>query len=579
MAAPCSADDGSYHDKSDGAFFVHICRNAAPVTSREEIQLMSLLLDILLVLIGGLALGEIADRLGLPRLIGMIAGGMLLGPHLLDWLSPTVYEISPEIRMLALLVILLKAGLGLDKNKILAQGSVALRLGFMPAVIEAGVVTLAARWLFAWPWLYCWLLGWIVCAASPAVIVPMMLYLKSRGWGVDKGIPDLILAGGTMSDATAITMFGIFVTWLADGISGGWIQQVVQIPLQIIAGAAIGYAAGKLAHYILRRTPFASSPIQDVLVGGTLALLLILGGGILPYSDFLAVMVMGFVILETDPVLARRLRTEIDRAWAVAQIFLFVLIGAAVNLDTIATAGLRGIAVVAIGLAVGRWLGIFASTWGSNINLVERMFMVVGDMAKATVQAAIGGIPLAMGLAYGEEILAISVISIVITAPLGAFGTVALAPRMLKRGDVDPSRVTVHTDHRFLVALDGSRVAACALDRAAAIAREADADLLILHVTDEPQNRDRGMEAALQSIDDIEHEFSARPGSPPETIIETARASGCDYIFMGKSNSGGVDQFPVGSVARQVIESTDIPVILVDPNEEERARETAADTA
>ncbi len=523
---------------------------------------MEFLNDCLLVVAGGFLAGEAAHRLRLPRLIGMIGAGMLLGPHLLDALSPALYGVSPEVRMLALLVILLKAGLGLDKGKILSQGTVALRLGFLPAVIEATVVALATRWIFGWEWLYCWLVAWIICAASPAVIVPMMLHLKSRGWGVDKGIPDLILAGGTMSDATAITMFGIFLTWAAEG-GGGLGHQLASIPVQVGLGVALGYAAGKVAHGLIRRTNFGV--IQNLLIVGGLALLLIRGADLFAYSDFLAVMVMGFVILETDQVTARRLRVELDKVWIVAQIFLFVLIGAAVNLDMVATAGLRGLAVVGLGLAVGRWLGIFASTWGSVITLHERVFMVIGDMAKATVQAAIGGIPLAMGLPYGEEILAIAVLSILVTAPLGALGTARLAPLMLQRGRVDPTRVTVRKDHRFLVAVDGSRASHRALEKAAEISREVDAELIILHVSD--GDGDPRLREDLAMVGDVSHQYIIREGSAAETIVASAEEFSVDYVFLGKANHHCFERRIPGDVSCEVLETAGVAVILVDGRE------------
>ena len=526
---------------------------------------MHLLADLFYVLLGGFLVGELADRLRLPRLIGMIGAGVLLGPHLLDLFSSSLYAISAEVRMLALLVILMKAGLGLDKKKILAQGSVAIRLGFLPAVIEATVVAVATRWMFGWEWLYCWLLAWIICAASPAVIVPMMLHLKAKGWGVDKGIPDLILAGGTMSDATAVTMFGIFLAWASEGGQSGVLQQLGSIPVQVTGGVLLGYLAGKLGRWLLCQISLTTGVMQDLVVAGSLGLLLILGGSLLPYSDFLAVMVMGFVILETDPVLARRLRVELDKVWVVAQILLFGLIGAAVNLDVVASAGLRGLAIIGLGLAVGRWLGIFASTWRSIITLRERVFMVVGDMAKATVQAAIGGIPLAMGLPYGEEILAIAVLSILITAPLGALGTVTLAPRMLARGKVDPTRVTVSKDHCFLVAVDGLAASRAALEKAGAMARECDARIVVLHVA--AGEVDPELQKDLELIRDISHEFTVRHGSEAEIIAEIAGDVSADYIFLGKANRSHPEGTSPGSVSRQVIEATDIPVILVDEHE------------
>ncbi|TVR67001.1 MAG: sodium:proton antiporter [Spirochaetaceae bacterium] len=533
---------------------------------------------ILLILVAGFLAGEIAGRLRLPKLIGMLLAGIVIGPDLLDVMPAAMTELSAEIRRLALLVVLLKAGLGLDREKILAEGSVAIRLGFMPAVIEAAVVAVASRYIMGWDWYTAWLLGWVICAASPAVIVPMMLRLKSEGWGVDKGIPDLILAGGTASDGVAVTMFGIFLVWVVDGAAGagaggagaggaGIALRLLDIPLQIGLGLVAGFLAGRAAVFLLSRLRLAESIIHDLIVALALGLALITFDTYLPYSSFLAVMVMGFVILESDVVLARRLRAEIGKVWIVGEIFLFVLIGAAVRIDILADAGLRGLAIIGIGLLVGRWAGIFASTAFSRITWGERVFMVVGDMAKATVQAAIGGIPLAMGVAGGEYILAIAVLAILITAPLGAFGTAFLAPRMLQRGTVDPTRIIVHEKHRFLVAWDGSPGAGAALERAARTARQLDADIVLLHVP----HRDDAELTREQLIDvlgparDIAVDIVQGRGNPAELIIETAESRGVDYIYMGKWTTSRGENVLLGDVVQHVIGITEIPVIVVEP--------------
>ena len=205
-----------------------------------------MLRGILLIVGVGFFAGEIAGKLKLPKLIGMLIAGIFLGPYVLDFLPQEILNISEEIRIFVLLVILFKAGLGLDKEKLLAQGSVAIRLGFLPAVIETFVVAGAVRWLLGWDWLLAFLLGWIICAASPAVIVPMMLRLKSEGWGVKKGIPDLILAGGTTSDAVAVTMFGITTAWIVGDFAHNIGFQVGSIPLKIVLGIIIGYLSGRV---------------------------------------------------------------------------------------------------------------------------------------------------------------------------------------------------------------------------------------------------------------------------------------------------------------------------------------------
>jgi len=522
-----------------------------------------MLQGILIISLAGFLAGELARRLGLPRLIGMIVAGIMLGPHGADLLTGEIMGISEEIRLLALLIILFKAGLGLDRGKIMSQGSVAIRLAFMPALIEAGVVAVAARLILGWEWLFAWLLGWIICAASPAVIVPLMLRLKSEGWGVKKGIPDLILAGGTASDGVAVTMFGITLAWITGDFSGNWGMQALSIPLQILGGIGAGYLAARGILLLINRLSLTGNIIHNLILGLGAGLGLVILEDYLPFSAFLGVMVLGFVLLEKDQVLARRLRSYLDDIWVLGQIFLFVLIGAEVNLEILPQAGPPGLAIIAIGLLVGRWTGIFASTWGSAIAFRERVFMVIGDSAKATVQAAIGGIPLAMGVAHGETILALAVLAILISAPLGAWGTTFFAPRLLEKGRVDPTRVRIQETYKFLVAFDGTPPAESALRQAARLSRQMDAHLYILNVQGQ-----EGKSLTLRRLVDIMESLAADlpydletvRGNPARVIPRLAADLEVDFVFMGKSNKGN----GLGDVAQQVIDNCTVPVILLE---------------
>ncbi len=533
---------------------------------RELSKVVDLLLGILIILTVGFFAGELAGRLGLPRLIGMLLSGIITGPYVLDFLPPAVLDLSPEIRMLALLVILFKAGLGLDKEKLLAQGSVAVRLGFLPATMEAAAVAVAAYYIFGWDWLSSGLLGWVICAASPAVIVPSMLRLKAEGLGVKKGIPDLILAGGTASDAVAITMFGIFLAWLTGSMSSSLWLQLADIPVRIVLGILLGLLAGMAVVLLIHRSKLVGDAMQQLIVALGMGLLLVIGEELIPYSSFLAVMVMGFYILERNSVSARQLRKELDKVWVVGEIFLFVLIGAAVNISVLYSAGLRGLAVIGSGLLIGRSLGLFASTWGSSITVRERLFMIIAFMAKATVQAAIGGIPLAMGVGYGEEILAISVLAILITAPLGAFGTMYFAPRVLEKGRVDPSRVSVRDDFALLVAYDGSRASREAFLEAARSARQKDARIVLVTVNQDGGkyvNREELLALAKSLAGDLPVHCEIRSGSPPREIIQAAEDHKADYIYMGKRNYPVYERLLLGDTAQSVVEHSSIPVILV----------------
>ena len=526
---------------------------------------------ILLILIAGFAGGEMARRLKLPPLVGMLAVGIFLGPHLFDLLPADIMAYAGEIRMLALLVILFKAGLGLDREKIFSRGDVAIRLGILPPLIESAVVAVAARYLLGWGWIVSWVLGWIVCAASPAVVVPMMLKLKSMGLGVNKGIPDLILAGGTLSDVFAVTMFGLFMSLAAGEMGGSPVNQLLNIPLHIVLGLIFGLGAGLLLTTVLSRTDLVPDGVMpELILALSLALLLLLGENFLPYSEFLAIMTMGFTILERDTVLARRLRREVDKIWQAAEIFLFVLIGAAVNLQIMASAGIIGAIIIALGLLIGRSLAMYLATAGSDFSRRERGFMVVGQSAKATVQAAIGGIPLAAGLAQGEYILAISVLAILITAPLGAWGIDFFAGRWLKKGSVDPTRINVREDYELLVALDGSRSARRALREAARIARQLDARLLVVCVKDgKIRLTEEEIKTELAALRDIKHRLiTPRSEDASSKIIDLACEYEPDYIFVGSGSQRGRNKYrKPGRVASDLLEKCPVPVTIVDAEE------------
>ena len=533
---------------------------------------MNLTSDLLWILLIGYLGSRLALRLGLPGLTGMVVAGLALGSSGADVLSSEVYALSTDIRLLALLIILLKAGLGLDKEKLLARGSVALRLVILPVLFEASVIAIATRLFLGWEWLYCWLLGWIVCAASPAVIVPLMLKLKSEGWGVDKGIPDLILAEATISDATAITMFGITLAWLTQTTTAT-ANPVSAIAMQVFGGLLVGFVVGKAVHYLVQRTSFTSTPMQDTIVALAMGLLILVGRDYLPYSEYLAIMMMGSTVLEADAVVARRLREGSTNLWVLAEIFLFVLIGASVDISQLSQLGGIAVVIVLLGVLVGKGLGIVASTVGSDLLLRERLFMAVGGSAKATVQAAIAGLPLALGLPFGEEILAISVAAILFTAPVGAFATTYLAPRLLVRGEVDPTRVTVEQDFHILVAVDDSSAARQALKRAATTARDTDAFLTILHVASPTDlvdryrsivDREHFLHAYRSLVSDLAHEVLVRKGTAAEIIVEVAERLQVDYIYMGKANRRGLERILVGDTAHEVISHSETPVILVD---------------
>jgi solute carrier family 9B (sodium/hydrogen exchanger), member 1/2 len=537
-----------------------------PNTANNNKGRKSMLLDIALIAGTGLISGTIAERLKLPRLIGMIICGITIGPYALNLLSPEFIHLGSAIRTLALIIILTKAGLGLDLRQITEQGSVTLRLGVLPVAMEATILAISTQLLLGWDWLSCWILGWIICAESPAVIVPSMLKLKSEGWGEKHGVPDLILAGGTLTDVVAITIFGVLIELATAGAPSIW-PQLWSLPIQIIGGIVTGYLGGHVIYILTSKSRLTSSPVQDTLLTLVVAVALVVGGEHLGYSGYLSAMTLGFTIQESSLVSTRRVRTELERAWVVAEIFLFVLIGVVVDTRVIFGVGITGLVILAIGAILGKVTGVVLSTLGSKLTLKERVFMVMGTTPKATVQAAIGAIPLTLGLPYGEVILAMTVLSILVTAPIGALGISWAAPRLLEKGRVDPTKVTVNKEFRFLVALSDTPNSMNVLQEATEIARKVDAKLCILNVREgESKTNYYDLNSCLEGVGDLEHDAVIHKGNPSELIIEEAERVGADYIFLGKGRTSGLRKIILGDIAEQVVVNSRIPVILVDYN-------------
>ena len=530
------------------------------------------------ILLMGFFVGQIARRLKIPALVGMVLVGILLGPQVGNVISPGVLEAADGLRTIAVMVILMKAGLGLDREKLAQQGSVALRLGFLPAACEAIAVALAAMWLFQFDFATGLLLGCVLGAESPAVIVPAMLRLKSLGWGVKKGIPDAILTGSALSDVLLLLVFSLLLAFLGQGaatgltLPGGLTLSPVQLlPVQIIAqialGVLLGWLTARLLVSLLAQQNWTQNAVQDALVAAGFALLLVVVAEDFPvFSGYLAVMVAGFFLIELDAPLARRLRGGFDSLWTIAQIILFVLLGASIQLSVLGDTLLVGLLVLAIGTLVGRSLGWYLSTVGSNWTWKERLFLLPGNSAKATVQAAIGAIPLAQGIAGGEIILALSALSILVTAPLGAWAIPTFAPRLLERGEVDPTKVTVARQIVLLAAVDTSPLAIDVLTKVAELARRSDAEVVVLHVirVNDPAGVERLRQQVAQRLADIRHRFVTTTGSVPEDIVRVAQEYGVAEIVMGKRGHRPLEEVLVGSVSQAVVEVSSLPVVVVE---------------
>lgn len=381
-----------------------------------------------IITILGLIANYVFTKLKLPGLLGMLLLGIMIGPYGMDLLSPDLLRVSSDFREIALIVILLRAGLGLDWDELKKVGKPALRLSFIPGVIEGTAIMLISNKLLGVSLVEGGILGFIIAAVSPAVVVPSMLHFKENGFGVEKGIPTMILAGASLDDIVMITIFTGFL-----GLYGGQeiniFSQFMRIPLSIITGVSLGIIVGLVFVRIFERYHIRDTKKVLMITGAALLITAAedLLANIIPIAGLLSVMTIGFIILLKRGVVAKRLSVKFNKIWILAEILLFVLVGAQVNIHIALDGGAVAFLVLFIGL-LARSFGVFLSLIGTNLNPKERFFCAVAYTPKATVQAAIGAVPLAAGVASGELILAIAVLSIILTAPLGAIGIRLLSP-------------------------------------------------------------------------------------------------------------------------------------------------------
>jgi NhaP-type Na+/H+ or K+/H+ antiporter len=391
-----------------------------------------MLFSLSLILILGFSLSGIFNRLKIPGLLGMIITGIVLGPFALDLISSDILMISSDLRKIALIVILARAGLSLDLEDLKRVGRPAILMCFIPATLEILAIMLLGPSLMGLTLAESAILGAILAAVSPAVIVPRMLYLMESGYGKKNSIPHLILAGASVDDIYVIVLFtaflGMFQGESFDAAS------LARVPVSIISGIALGIIFG-----------FSLVRIFKILhIRDTIKVLILLSISFLfvsfeqfiepyfPVSGLIAVMSMGATILKLYDVLAKRLMGKFSKIWVGAEILLFVLVGAAVNVTLIPKAGIFALILILGGLA-GRMLGVFISLLKTSIPKKERLFCSIAYLPKATVQAAIGAIPLSMGIPSGDTILAVAVLSIMVTAPIGAFGIDLLHDKLLDK--------------------------------------------------------------------------------------------------------------------------------------------------
>jgi len=373
------------------------------------------------IFILGMSLGWIFNKLRLPALLGMLITGIILGPYVLNLLSPSLLNISVELRQVALVIILMRAGLALDIKDLKKVGRPAILMCFVPACFEIAGMILIAPKILGISILEAAIMGSVVAAVSPAIIVPKMLYLMENKIGTRKSIPQMIMAGGSVDDVFVIVLFTAFTTLATGGeVSAG---SFVQIPVSIVTGLILGIGVGWALSAFFKKFHMRDT-IKVALMMSTAFLFLAIEGwlkGLVAVSGLLAVMAMGATILKTYPLLANRISPKFSKLWVGAEVLLFVLVGATVNIKFAVAAGLAAVAVIFFVL-IFRMVGVFVCMIKTKLNMKERLFCMIAYLPKATVQAAIGSLPLAMGLDCGNIVLTVAVLSILITAPLGAFG-------------------------------------------------------------------------------------------------------------------------------------------------------------
>lgn len=379
-----------------------------------------MLTSLALILLVGLLLGRLSRALCLPSLIGMILTGVLLGPYMLNVLDETTLFISSDLRQMALVIILFRAGLSLSLKDLKRVGLPAFLMSFLPASFEILGTLLLAPLLFGLSIVDAALLGTVIAAVSPAIVVPSMLSVMDKGYGQDKKVPQLVLAGASLDDVFVIVLFTSFLS-LASGQSMT-LSPLTSLPISILMGLLIGWSTGWGIQFLFRS--FHMRDTVKIIVLLSLSFLLLelesLLTGILPISGLLSIMAMGLTLNHFYKELAERLSNKYNKLWLGAQVLLFVLVGASVNVSYALEAGFAVVLLIGIGLAF-RMMGVFLSLTPSSLNQKEKLFVGFSYTPKATVQAAIGGVPLAMGIASGDLILTIAVVAILLTAPIGAF--------------------------------------------------------------------------------------------------------------------------------------------------------------
>lgn len=397
-----------------------------------------MLTSLALIFLVGLAMASICQRIKLPRMIGMLVTGIVLGQYVLNLLDASILGISADLRQMALVIILIKAGLSLKISDLKKVGRPAILMSFLPAVFEILAFVLFAPSVLGITLLDAAIMGAVLGAVSPAVVVPRMVQLIETKYGTEKGIPQLILAGASLDDVFVIVLFSTFIG-MAQGNSVN-IMEFINIPISILLGILIGAAAGIFLSVFFETQHAHKHSIRNsmkvIIVLGTAFLLIALEEwleNVIPVSGLLAVMGMACMIqFKSAASVSARLSEKFGKLWIAAEVILFVLVGAAVDIRYTLEAGLGAVVMIMVALLF-RSVGVYLCFIGTQLNLKEKIFCVIAYLPKATVQAAIGSVPLSLGLPCGNMVLSVAVLSIIITAPLGAFGIDMTYQHLLER--------------------------------------------------------------------------------------------------------------------------------------------------
>lgn len=395
-----------------------------------------MLLIIVLMLVGGWFFGKSFSKIGLPSILGMVICGLFIGQLFKGALPPTLFAMEPFFKSFALIVILLRAGLGINKKTLEKTGKTALLMSLVPCLLEALALSIAFHYIFNFIWPVSWLTGFMLSAVSPAIVVPSMLHLKNNGFGKKNEVPTIILAGASADNVFAISFFSVFLYIASTGGELSIFNSILSIPISLVLGIVPGIVVGLMLVWFFQKYHINIRSTEKTIILLAISLVLVYLGNMVHSAALLGVMTIGFILLEKEEKIAHELANKLDKIWVIAEITLFVLIGISVDPQIAFGAGFIGVAVISFGL-IFRSIGVFIATQWSDLTIKERIFCMIAYTPKATVQAALGGVALSYGLGDGSTILAVAVLAIIFTSPLGVIGIKYSAKHLLNADFTD----------------------------------------------------------------------------------------------------------------------------------------------